>query len=136
MIHPPSGLRYAAVSVGGAVADLAIAAIAIRAGAPPTVAFALGLCIAIGLTYAGHRVWSFPDSGGTGPARLALYVCANVLTYAIRLAVHALLSAAPLPGPLHAAIPLTGAYVASFLAGFAMARLVVFRPTAEGSIRC
>ena len=66
----PQPIRFAIIGAAATATHLVVGLGAIAAGVPPLAANPVAFAVAFGVSFAGHRVWTFANAGA--PVRRAL----------------------------------------------------------------
>lgn len=129
--NPPEPLRYAVAVGGGWLVDAGVAGVMTLAGVDMRVSAAAGLAVAGTASYFLQKTWVFPGGGGRRRLALPKFLGSMAVVLGIRLAVLAL--GAKIAGTqdrVADVLVLSAAYGASFVAGYAISKFVVFRRSA------
>lgn len=122
--------RYVLITACTGIVGFGIAWALLHAGVGPLLTLIASALVSGTINYLVMELWAFPHrQGRLSWKRLAGNAMVGAGGFAARygVLVAGLKYFAQLPGPVNSLLPLTLAYLASFIIGFSLRRLIVFR---------
>ena len=120
-------LRFAAVGGIGFVVDAVALYLLVEMGGAPLLMRLFSFALAVSVTWALNRAWTFGRTGRRPRTEYAAYVSVQTVGVAINYAVYALVLSMLSPSPSHAVFALACGSAVALVGNFVGARTLVYR---------